>query len=85
MTGAKLAANFKINFMEQPKRNTPPSQERNLREGTGRYLDPENVSDPVSFNDDEAGRLTEDEDLDREERDQPRADEIDDIKDSRQA
>ena len=51
------------------------SQERNLRERTSKSpMDYENVPDPVSF---------EDEDLDREERDDPKGDDRDDINDSR--
>ena len=46
-------------------------------------LDPENVSDPISFARDynQAGRLIEEEDLDRTEQLEPKADDADDIKD----
>ena len=66
--------------MNQP-RNTQPSQERNLRDRSS--LDTENVPDPVSFNEEgqEAESMIEDEDLDRVERDQPKAGDADDIKD----
>ena len=45
-------------------------------------LDPENVSDPISFARDynEAGRLIEEEDLDRTEQIEPTADDAADIK-----
>ena len=70
--------------MQQDKRKNDPgsgrdqgpnqSQERNLRDLANRDFDTENVPDPISFGD---------EDLDRVEQIEPKADDQDDIKDSR--
>jgi hypothetical protein len=60
------------------------SQERNLRNPGNRDFDSENVPEPVSFGEDrEEAAAIGDEDLDRVEQTNPKADDQDDIKDSR--
>lgn len=63
--------------MNQPskKPNDPNLRDRN-------DLDPENISDPVSFVRDynEAGRLIEEEDIDRTEQIEPKSADKDDVK-----
>ena len=64
------------NSSDQPPRLNPRNNQRDCD------LDPENVSDPISFARDynEAGRLIEEEDLDRTEQIEPKTEDAKDTK-----